>query len=138
MLDWDSAFGRRVQRRLRTERIIWLTTVGADLTPQPRPVWFLWEGDSFLVYSRPDTAKLKHIVRSSKVSLHFDGDGLGGDIVVFVGDAEIVEDRPPADQVPAYVEKYVQGFKRISLTPGQFAKEYPVAVRITPKAVRGH
>ncbi|MFQ5612516.1 MAG: hypothetical protein ACE5H9_10325 [Anaerolineae bacterium] len=40
-IDLSTEFGLRVARRLREERIIWLTTLRADQTPQPSPVWFL-------------------------------------------------------------------------------------------------
>ena len=102
----STPFGERVERRLREEPIIWLTTTGADGTPQPNPVWFLWDGDSFLVYSLPDAARLPHIQRTPRVALHFDGNGKGGDIVIFTGEARISQDDPPADQLPVYVEKY--------------------------------
>lgn len=42
--DADSEFGQRVRARLRDEQVIWFTTVGADGTPQPNPVWFIWQG----------------------------------------------------------------------------------------------
>lgn len=138
MLDTTSEFGRRVARRLHEERIIWLTTVDGSLAPQPRPVWFLWDGETFLMYSKPDTHKLRHIARNPKVALNLDGDGLGGDIVVIAGEAHVAEDAPPADQVPAYVEKYQQGFVRISMSPGEFADSYSLPVRVTPTGLRGH
>ena len=40
MIDFTTEFGRRVRQRLDEEYFIWFTTVGTDLTPQPRPVWF--------------------------------------------------------------------------------------------------
>jgi PPOX class probable F420-dependent enzyme len=72
------------------------------------------------------------------VALHLDGDGQGGDIVVVTGEARIVADVPPADQVPEYVAKYRQGITRIGMTPESFARAYPVAIRITPRHLRGH
>src|SRR6266581_1156609 len=42
--DPSTPFGERVARRLRDERLIWLTTVDAKGIPQPTPVWFLWDG----------------------------------------------------------------------------------------------
>ena len=48
-LDPSTEFGARVERRLPDERIIWLTTVGPDNTPQPSPVWFFWDGETFLI-----------------------------------------------------------------------------------------
>ena len=80
--DPATGFGNRVRLRLHDEQVIWFTTVGGDGTPQPNPVWFLWEDNSALVYSRPDANRLTHIRRRPQVCLHFDGDGSGGDIVV--------------------------------------------------------
>jgi PPOX class probable F420-dependent enzyme len=78
MLD-ESEFGRRAARRLKEERLAWLTTVSPKGTPQPVPVWFLWDGDaSILLYSRPDKPKLRNITENPRVSLHLDGDGMGG------------------------------------------------------------
>ena len=133
----STPFGERVERRLREEKIIWLTTTGADGTPQPNPVWFLWDGDSFLVYSLPDAARLPHIQRTPRVALHFDGNGKGGDIVVFTGEARVSQDDPPADQLPVYVEKYKDFIARSFGTPADFAAKYSVALRITPTKVRG-
>lgn len=138
MIDTTTEFGQRVARRLGEERIIWLTTTGRDGTPQTRPVWFLWDGESFLIYSRPGTAKLRHIASRPRVSLNLDSDGLGGDIIVFTGRAAVDPTAPPGDQVPAYAEKYRAGFQRINMTPVQFGQVYSVAIRIWPESLRGH
>ena len=54
--DTTTPFGRQVARRLQEEPIGWLTTVGADGTPQPNPVWFFWmESNCWCITSRaPD------------------------------------------------------------------------------------
>src|SRR5215471_14704970 len=102
-------FGERVARRLREEPVLWLTTVGADGTPQPNPVWFLWEGeDSILVYNRADANRVTHVKHRPRVSLNFDGNGSGGDIVVMTGDAELLDDFPPADEYKPYADKYAE------------------------------
>jgi PPOX class probable F420-dependent enzyme len=131
-------FGQRVERRLAEERIIWLTTVSADGAPHPRPVWFWWDGESFLIYSKPDTFKLGHIAANPNVALNFDGDGLGGDIIVITGEARLDPTALPAHQMPEYAAKYQSGFERIGLTPAQFATAYSVPLRVTPTALRGH
>jgi PPOX class probable F420-dependent enzyme len=138
MIDLTTTFGRRVAQRLAEERIIWLTTVNAAGVPQPKPVWFWWDGQTFLIYSQPNTHKLQHIARNPKVALNFDGDGLGGNIVVFTGEAHLAPDVPPANEVPAYAQKYQPGFARIGMSAEQFAQTYSVALRITPTHLRGH
>lgn len=137
-IDTSTAFGARAERRLRSERIAWLVTVRADGTPQPSPVWFLWDGESFLIYSRPRTQKLRNIARNPRVSLHLDGDGEGGDIVTVTGDARVAEGEPPADEVPAYVEKYGWGFERLGMTARRFARDYSVPIRVRFAGLRGH
>ena len=45
MFETATEYGQRVARRLHQERIIWLTTIDSQNRPQPRPVWFLWDGE---------------------------------------------------------------------------------------------
>ena len=136
-IDTATPFGERAQRRLREERLAWLTTTSADGTPQPVPVWFLWDGaDSFLIYSKPATAKLRNIAERPRVSLHLEGDGQGSDIVVVLGDLAVTDD-PPAHAVPDYVEKYAAFIARNSWTPESFAGDYSVPLRLQATALRG-
>lgn len=137
-IDPSTPFGERVTRRLRDEQIGWLTTVGHDGTPQPSPIWFLWDGETLLIYSQPDTPKLRNIERRARVSLHLDGDGQGGDIIVLTGEARIAGDIPPGDQVPPYVEKYQAGIESLGMTPEAFASAYSVPIVVTPTKLRGH
>ncbi|MEJ7631695.1 MAG: hypothetical protein WKF28_04260 [Rubrobacteraceae bacterium] len=41
----------RVGRRLREEKVAWLMTVRRDGQRQSVSVWFLWDGETMLVYS---------------------------------------------------------------------------------------
>jgi PPOX class probable F420-dependent enzyme len=138
MIDLTNEFGRRVARRLEEERIGWLTTVSGSGVPAPRPIWFLWDGESFLIYSKPDTHKLRHIALNPRVAINLDGDGLGGDIVVFAGAASVDREAPPADQNEVFIEKYEDGLTRINMTPSEFSASYSVPIRIQPISLRGH
>ena len=138
--DLATPFGERVARRLREERLIWLTTVDAKGMPQPTPVWFLWDEatSTFLVYSLANAKRLAHLQQNSAVALNFDGNGSGGNIIVFTGHATVSSDDPPADRLPAYVEKYRDFIARGFSTAEHFASIYSVALRIRPIAIRGH
>jgi PPOX class probable F420-dependent enzyme len=137
LINPNTDYGAHVLRRLNDEQVIWLTTVGADGTPQPNPVWFVWESETFLVYTQPSTHRLKHIAHNPKVALHFDGGERGEDVVVFTGEAQIDTNAPPADAHAAYLEKYRDGIDRLDTTPESFAQTYSVALRIIPKKLRG-
>ncbi|HEX3336473.1 MAG TPA: TIGR03667 family PPOX class F420-dependent oxidoreductase [Jatrophihabitans sp.] len=135
----EGAFGERVRTRLRDEQVIWLITTGADGTPQPNPVWFVWDGEaSLLVYNRADAFRLAHIDARPAVALNFDGDGRGGNIVVLSGTARRAPGGPPAHENPAYVAKYAGPMGRVSGSPEEFTQAYPVAVRIDIRRIRGH
>ncbi len=139
MIDQKNEFGARVAKRLREESTIWLTTTGADGTPQPRPVWFLWDeaSNSFLIFSQPEGAKVRHIERNPHVALNLNSNLSGGDIVVFTGNAEILRGNIPADQLKAYVDKYRTGMQSLGANPEQFAQSYSTAIRVTPTKMRG-
>jgi len=137
MLDPSSEFGARATRRLHEEVVAWLTTVTPKGMPQPVPVWFLWDGqESILLYSQPATPKLRNLEQNPKASLHLDGNGRRGDIVVCVGEAHVSTD-PPADQVPEYVAKYTELFKRNNWSAEEFAGDYSVPIRISVRRIRG-
>ncbi len=121
-----------VERRLRGELIVWLTTVRADGQPQPVPVWFLWDDGQFLIFSQPRTQKLRNIRVNPKVSLHFNSDARGNEVVRFDGVAEIVPDGQPATAFPAMIEKYREGIRSLGMTPESFAQSYSVQIRVRP------
>jgi PPOX class probable F420-dependent enzyme len=139
MIDESTAFGERVARHLREDRIVWLTTVTPGGAPVPSPVWFWWDGaETVHLFSLPDTPRLRNLRSNPKVSLNFAGDGYGGDIVVLSGEASVDGEGASEDHVPAYVEKYGWGFERLKSTPEDFRKKYSAPLRIRLTKVRGH
>lgn len=137
IIDTSSDFGQRAARRLSEEQVVWLGTVDSNGTPQPVPVWYIWDGQTALIYSQPNQAKIRNIERTGRASLHFNSDFHGGDVVILTGTAEIEPSAPPADQYPEYVEKYADGIASINMTPESFAASYSVPIRVTPAKLRG-
>jgi PPOX class probable F420-dependent enzyme len=125
-----------LERRLAREVIVWLTTVRADGQPQSVPVWFVWDGRAFLVYSQPGKPKLRNIAENPKISLHLRGTETGADVVAIEGTAEHAPDYPPADRVELYIEKYRRLIDQYGWSPASFAKDYSEPIRLTPTAVR--
>ena len=135
----DSSFGSRVRGRLRSEKNAWFTTTAADGTPQPNPVWFLWEEgeDAVLIYNAHDAKRLDNVAVRPRVSLHLNSNAGGGDVVVIAGVAEQAHDVPPANEHEAYVAKYSTDVERIGMDPQSFAQKYSVALRVRMTKVRG-
>jgi len=134
----DGPFGERVARRLREETVAWLTTVGADGTPQPNPVWFLWDGAaSVLVYNRPDAQRLRHLAARPNLSLNLNSTGDGGDVVVVAGTAHQDGTVPAPDRNDAYLAKYRDAMEGVSGSIEKFAADYSVPLRIDIRRIRG-
>ncbi|HMS00498.1 MAG TPA: TIGR03667 family PPOX class F420-dependent oxidoreductase [Anaerolineales bacterium] len=139
MLNLNTKFGRVAKKHLKNEYFVWLTTVDSTGTPQPRPVWFIWEKDSFLIFSQEKAYKLKHIRKNPQVSLHFNSADQQGDkrLIIFTGTAKTEKRSLPAHKVRAYMKKYKEGIKGLGTSPEQFSDEYSVAIRVAPAKLRG-
>ena len=137
MLNLKTRLGRHINRRLREEQIIWLTTVDSQNTPQPRPVWFHWDGQTVLIFSEREKAKLRHMASNPRVALNFNTDEDGGNVVVLTGEARVLDQEPPPNRVKAYLRKYAKGIESLDMTADQFRNAYSVPVIVTPQSMRG-
>ena len=135
MVDTNTDSGKLAEERLRNDEIIWLTTVTPKGQPQSVPVWFLWDGETVLIYSQPDKSKVRNIEQNPRVALNFNSNPQGGHVARMQGRAEIDRNTGLATDVPAMIEKYRESIKRIGTTPDGFAEGYSVAIRITPTRV---
>jgi PPOX class probable F420-dependent enzyme len=136
MLDFSSDFGAKALARLKNEEGIWLTTVTPDGRPQPNPVWFLWEGDSFLIFTQPGSHKVRNLRHNPQVSLNFDARLYYEDLVVFVGEVEMGVEVSEESQA-AYLKKYRADIERLDMTPETFFHSYSLPLRLRPAKMRG-
>jgi PPOX class probable F420-dependent enzyme len=120
---------RQITSRLKKELVIWLVTAGKDLQPQAVPVWYLFEGDSFLIYSAPGI-KARQVRENPKVQLHLNTDELGDVVVRITGRAKMSRTDPPAHRNKAYIRRYGDQIKGFGWTPEEFTRRYPHAIRV--------
>ena len=134
-----TALGDSVRHKLDTDPIVWLTTVAADGTPQPNPVWFIRDedGEGVLTYNRATSARVRHVRERPRVALSFNMRQHDGDVAVLLGTAEILDDEPPSDANAVYQAKYRDGIRSLGMDPAGFAAAYPVAIRVRFSKVRG-
>jgi PPOX class probable F420-dependent enzyme len=136
-IDASTEFGARALRRLRDEEVLWLTVVDAKNAPRLMPIWFLWDGESILMYSIPDQLKIRCIEANPKVNLHLNADFGGGDVVVISGQARVAPDAPPVVDNPPYIEKYGTKIAGLDMTPASFSDSYSVPILVTPTRLQG-
>jgi PPOX class probable F420-dependent enzyme len=129
----DDVRRAHVEGRLQTNLMAWLTTISPSGRPHSVPVWFLvQDDDTILIYSQPGKAKLRNVDANPHVALGLDVTDIGRDVIRFEGTATHVPDHPPADEVPAYVSKYVERIAAIFGAPERFARSFSEAILITP------
>lgn len=137
MLNFTDELGQRTLERLQTEQVIWLTTISPSGVPHPRPVWFVWDGATFVIYSMPTAKKMSHIAQNPNVALHFNTNAEGVDIQVFLGLASLDPQAPLVMQNAAYCEKYRTGILELGLDEDKYNTMFSAVIRVTPTRLRG-
>ncbi|HET6845447.1 MAG TPA: pyridoxamine 5'-phosphate oxidase family protein [Anaerolineales bacterium] len=128
-----SALSPDLQRRLQQEEIIWFTTVNARGVPTPNPVWFLWDGECIVVFSQPQSVRVRNIRNNPQVARTLQGvDGMGNNVVIINGSADL---RPGNQSIPA---AYWKKYKRLlqDMSPDEMTSSYNVEIRVKPWRVR--
>jgi PPOX class probable F420-dependent enzyme len=130
MLDLTPAKRAHVEQRLRDEPIIWLASVRPDGRPHLVPVWFLWDGATLVIFSKPANQKIRNLLHSPHVVLALDTADEGEDVVLIEGQAELLDDRTIEPTLPAYAQKYATLLARLGTTAEAMAAEYTHAIRV--------
>ncbi len=133
-LEADSAAWAR--KHLAEDVVGWLTTVAADGRAQSSPVSFLWDGETVLVYSKPDAPKIRNIAANPQVSFGLNTDEYGDHILVFEGTAEVDAAAPPWSANPAMVAKFHEPLKHWELDEAETSRDFSASIRIHPTRVR--
>jgi PPOX class probable F420-dependent enzyme len=129
--------GPTIARRLGEETLINLRTMlDARRLTRATPVWFYWDGSTFLTYSDGKAKRLAHIRANPAVQLSLDDPDSTSPITVIHGTARIADELGPCYDQPGWLAKYRE---KILGRPGRtfqtFAAQYSVPLRITPTRV---
>jgi len=131
MLDPSNKRHAHIDERLRSDIMIWLCTVKPDNTPHVVPVWFLWDGDSFYIYSKPDQ-KIRNLKHNPAVMLALDDTKGGDDCIMVAGEATLLPRDAALNTQPAYVAKYQSLLDSFGWTGESMAQDYSMPIRIKP------
>ena len=132
MLDLTKERDAHVDKRLRSDSTIWLTTVRRDGRPHTVPVWFLWDGATFLIFSQPDNLKIRNLRSNPNVTLALDNTDDGSDVIAVEGKAELLTESASDLNVPAFFEKYGASIQGMGQTLEGLTKSYSQPIRVTP------
>ena len=122
----------RIHRFLETEPVVWMSTVRPDGTPHIVPIWFWWDGEAMLVFSKPGAQKVRNLRANPSVMLALGDAEADFDVGLLEGRADLL-DRPTGDVLPAgHLAKYAARLRAIGVTPEVYAETYSQVIRIVP------
>lgn len=135
ILDLTQQRHAHIDQRLHNDYVIWLNSVRPDGRPHSVVVWFLWDGESVLIFSRPKNQKVTNIQHNQHVLLGLDNTNNGADPITIEGTATLLAPGEADATLQAYTEKYGEGIKELGFTSQQMAAEYSQSIRITPTRI---
>lgn len=128
---------RALGDRIGAERTVWLTMVRPDGAPHVVPTWFSWDGETFLVFSKPQATKVACLRSSQAVMLALGDPEDDFDVLLVEGRAEILA-CPASEVAPeSHFDKYRDRMAAIGLDRAEYVATYSLAVRITPTRFLG-
>jgi PPOX class probable F420-dependent enzyme len=136
-MDTTTVAATRIRRFLEQEPIVWLSTVRPDGAPHLVPIWFWWDGEGILVFSKPDAQKVRNLRANPSVMLALGDPDEDFDVGLFRGTAEII-DRPTRNVLPfAHLAKYADRMAALGIDAETYAATYSQVIRIVPDGFLG-
>jgi PPOX class probable F420-dependent enzyme len=130
--DIELAPANRIDRLLRTEPVVWLSSVRPDGRPHLVPIWFSWDGRDILVASKPHAQKIRNVRANPTVMLALGEAEDDFDVGLVEGRAELVDSPSAAVLPPDHLAKYTARMAAIGLNREEFLATYSQVIRITP------
>lgn len=126
-----------LDRRIRAESVVWLTTVSSGGRPHIVPIWFRWDGQTFLLFTKPEAGKVRNIRSNPAVMLALGDPTADFDVLLVEGVADVLE-LPASDLVPeSFFHEYAARMANVGLSRDGFLATYSLAIRIRPTRYLG-
>lgn len=123
---------------LRDDPVAWLSSVQSDGRPHLVPVWFHWDGERIVAFSKPHARKVDNLRDQPRVMLAVGTPGPEWEVELIEATAEL-PDAPAADVMPeGFGAKYRELLRRAGLTVQRFAEVYSQPIVLRPTRFLGY
>lgn len=127
----------RLIRFLEQEPVLWLSSVRENGAPHLVPTWFVWDGATIVVVSKPGARKVRNVAADPRVMLAL-GDAEDDFDVGMLEAVATIDDEPTPLTLPAgFAAKYATRIAELGMTVAQFARVYSRVIRLTPVRALG-
>ena len=123
---------------LRKDPVVWMSSIQADGRPHLVPVWFHWDGERIVAFSKPRARKVDNLRDEPRVMLAVGTPGPDFEVELIEATAEL-PDAPAADLMPdGFGTKYRELLRRANLTVQRFAEVYSQPIVLRPTRFLGY
>ena len=123
---------------LRTDPVVWMSSVQPDGRPHLVPVWFHWDGERIVAFSKPHARKVGNLRDRPRVMLAVGTPGPDFEVELIEATAEL-PDTPAAEVMPAgFGAKYRHLLRRAGLTVQRYAEVYSQPIVMRPTRFLGY
>jgi len=123
---------------LRSDPVVWLSSTQPDGRPHLVPVWFHWDGEQIVAFSKPHAKKVGNLRDQPLVMLAVGAPGPDFEVELIEATAELPA-TPAADVMPSgFGAKYRDLLHRAGLTVQRFAEIYSQPIVLRPTRFLGY
>lgn len=128
----------RVEIALRRDHVLWLSSVSNDGHPHLVPLWFMWDGDRIVAFSKPNARKVRNLRSEPRTMLAVGTPGPDFEVELIEARAELPQ-APAAELMPrGFASKYRRLLKGAGLSAQRFAEVYSQPIVLRPTRFLGY
>lgn len=131
-VDLTAPSADRIRRFLEQEPVVWLSTVRPNGDPHLVPIWFWWDGEALLVFSKPHAQKVRNLRVNPTVMLALGDADDDFDVGMVEGEADLLDQPARVEWLAGHLRKYGDRMAGIGLSADEFAATYSQVIRIRP------
>lgn len=122
-----------IDEALRRDPVVWLSSVRKDGRPHLVPVWFTWDGERIVAFSKPHARKIANLRDHPEVMLAVGTPGPEFAVELIEAAAELPDEPASALMPESFHEKYRELLRRAGMTLQRFAEIYSQPIVIRPR-----
>jgi PPOX class probable F420-dependent enzyme len=117
---------------LETSEVVWLSSVRPDGGPHVVPIWFVWDGTTIVVLSKPAAQKVRNLALRPQAMVAIGEPAASFDVELVEAMAELADVPIDATLLERFARKYAAQLLQAAITIDQFAATYSRAIRLRP------